>query len=203
MPDTASPDAVPGRYGRPGAPGLWLQEATVAAAWNLQGNPADPMFAAHAANLLGRHLPQEPMAVSDGAALTALWLGPRSWLLVAGRSLPPEHPLAAGTQACDATIQAGGALFDVTAARIGWRLTGPLATTVLSSGCPLDLHLQAFPVGHCAQTLFGHVGALLVRHGAEDFTMLVARSYARGVWAALCATGAQHGYEVLAPAPLR
>jgi sarcosine oxidase subunit gamma len=86
---------------------------------------------------------------------------------------------------------------------VAWSIGGPGAATVLATGCPLDFHARAFAPGTCAQSLFAHVNALILRRANGDFTLLVARSFARDIGATLCAAAAQHGYEILAPAPLR
>ncbi len=65
-------------------------------------------------------LPLAPKRARDTQSLTALWLGPASWLLVvAGRPAP------ANFDACrDALDAAGGALFDVSASRVAWTVAG-------------------------------------------------------------------------------
>ena len=60
------------------------------------------------------------------------------------------------------------------------------------------------PPATCAQSLFGHVNALFDKHDdAPTFTVMVARSFARDTWHALCESAAQYGYDVLPPAPFR
>ena len=131
--------------------------------------------------------------------ITALWLGPRSWLLIAGAS-----PLVDFTARRDALNAVGGALFDVSASRFAWTVSGPRATDVLAKGCPLDFHPRVFSAGTCAQSLLGHTNALFIKHDdAPTFTVIVARSYARDAWHALTASAAQYGIEVRAPAPYR
>ncbi|MEO8859281.1 MAG: sarcosine oxidase subunit gamma family protein [Burkholderiaceae bacterium] len=120
-----------------------------------------------------------------------------------GKTVSRAHAVRDFAASRDAINAAGGALFDVSASRIGWKLAGPRAATVLNSSCPLDLHERAFPVGSCAQSLFGHVAALLYRQGSAEFSIFVARSLAFDVWQTLCAASAEHGYEVLAPVPFR
>jgi len=55
------------------------------------------------------------------------------------------------------------------------------AARVLNCACPLDLDQRAFPVGHCTQSLLGHVGALLYRPAASTFIVMAARSFAADV----------------------
>ena len=185
-----------GHYGAAGS-GIVFTEATIAAAWNVQGNPARMMFGEEVRRLFEIELPAAN-AIATSDALTALWLGPTSWLLVAGGA-SPLHDFAAKRAALNAM---GGALFDVGASRIGWKISGSHAATVLAKGCPLDFHRRAFPPGTCAQSLFGHVNALFVNDG-DAFTLFVARSFARDAWHALAESAAQYGYDLRPPVPYR
>ena len=173
-----------------------IGEATFAAAWNVQGEPVRAPFTAEIGRVFGVALPVAPNTIAAAEALTVLWLGPRSWLLVsAGAS-----PLVDFDAKRNAVNAAGGALFDVSASRVGWRMSGPRAATVLAKGCPIDFHPRAFAAGTCAQSLFGHVNALFVKHDdAPTFTLMVARSYARDVWHMLRDSAAQYDHEVRAP----
>ena len=188
---------APGHYGPPST-GLSLAETTIAAAWNVQGDAARPAFVEEVRRLLGVALPTAPNTTAQSDALTALWLGPTSWLLVAGGASRLTDFVAKR----DALNAASSALFYLTASRVAWTLSGARAATVLATGCPLDFHPRTFAEGACAQSVFGHVGALFYkRDAAPTFTVMVARSFARDVWRALCLSAAQYGYDVGPPAP--
>jgi sarcosine oxidase, subunit gamma len=151
---------------------LNLHEATVAHAWNVQGDPSRIALALPGPNAVAR---------ADGT--TILWLGPRSWLVMADR--------------VDAS---GGVAFDVSASRVAWTLRGEEAATVVNKHCPLDLRMSAFAPGTCAQSVFGQVNALLYRHVAIDgFTLMVARSFGRDVQHQLESSAAQYGCSTLPP----
>ena len=188
---------APGHYG-PTPGGVTLAEASIAVAWNVQGDAARPLFFDEVRQLFGVALPTAPNTTAMAGARTALWLGPTSWLLVARGAAALTDFVAKR----DALNAAGGALFDLTASRVAWTLSGARAATVLATGCPLDFHPRAFATGTCAQSVFGHVGALFVKHDdAPTFTVMVARSYAHDVWRTLCLSAAQYGYDVGQPAP--
>ncbi|MEO5772106.1 MAG: sarcosine oxidase subunit gamma family protein, partial [Burkholderiaceae bacterium] len=150
-----------------------LRETTIAAAWNVQGKPEKPAFLEQVRTSFGIALPLTPNATAATDNITALWLGPESWLLVAGSPPAPGHPLTDFTTKRDALNTAGGAVFDVTVGRVAWTLAGARAATVLGSGCPLDFDARVFAPGTCAQSLYGHVNALYCRHADGDFTMFV------------------------------
>ena len=199
-----------GHYGATGSTGVTIAETNFAAAWNVQGSARSPDVAPAARALFGLSLPAAPNTTSREGALTGLWIGPASWLLIA----TDVSALADFETKRDALNAAGGALFDVSAGRVGWTIAGPEAATVLAKGCPLDFHARAFGDGMCAQSVFGRVNALFYRRSrlrgepvnpspqrSPQFTMLVARSFARDAWRFLCVSAAQYGYDVLHPQP--
>jgi sarcosine oxidase subunit gamma len=188
-----------GHYGAD-ATGVTLSEAEIEAAWNLQGNAAQATFADCARQLFGAALPQRPNTTASDADLTKLWLGPRSWLLVERHRSGQSPMLADIDRTRDAVNAAGGALFDVSASRVAYRVSGTHAEVVLGKSCPLDFELAAFPAGGCAQSLLGRMNALYYRPDARaTFLVLVARSLARDAWRLLCRSSAQYGYEIAAP----
>jgi sarcosine oxidase subunit gamma len=185
----------PGHYGAAGS-GVTLAEATIASAWNVQGDSARPAFTEEARRLFDVALPLAPNATARTDKVTALWLGPESWLLATSAAQVPVDYAAKR----DALNAAGGALFDVSASRAAWTISGPRAIDVLAKGCPLDFHPRAFATGTCAQSVFGHINVLIDKRDDEPtFTLMVARSFARDVWQALCEAAAQYGYGVLPP----
>jgi sarcosine oxidase, subunit gamma len=175
-----------------------LADVALPLAWNLRGNPADASFVISVEQAFGLPLPAEPMTSrrTDRGAL--FWLGPRSWLFVGASA-------AAGSD-FDATRiainVAGGALFDVSASYAAWTISGVRASRVLNRLCPLDLHDRSFVRGRCAQTVLGHINALVHRPGdSPTFVVMVARSLAADAWDALCAASASDGYRVGACRP--
>ena len=189
----------PGHYGARGS-GVALAEATIVRAWNVQGDPLRASFVGAARRLFGVALPLIPCTTERADGLVALWLGPASWLLVTGSALPLTDFAAKR----DALNDAGGALFDVSASRLAWTLSGPRAADVLAKGCPLDFHPRAFPPGTCAQSVYGHVNVLVERPDvAPAFALLAPRSFGRDTWHALCEASAPYGYGVMSPAAFR
>jgi sarcosine oxidase subunit gamma len=175
-----------------GANGIALGEVSLAVAWNVRGDPANAAFALQAGRALGLPLPVEAMTSSrdEGAAL--LWLGPRSWLYVAGDSSQPGD-FDAARRAINA---AGGALFDVSSSYVAWRVTGVTAARALNRACPLDLHPRTFPSGGCVQSMLGHINALFHKPDDASFIVMVARSFADDAWHTLCEAASTDGYRI-------
>ena len=187
----ANAGTTPGEYGVTPSK-VTLAEALIGGAWNVQGDPRQASFVARAKDVSGVALPLEPNTTAQGDHVSAFWLGPRSWLLVAGR----EGALADFAVKRDLLNQAGGALFDVSAARIAWTVSGAGAARVLQKTCPLDLHPRVFPAGHCAQSLLGHIGALVYRPDEDSrFVVWVARSFAAEAWTRLAVAAMADGYR--------
>lgn len=192
--------AAPGHYGAGAVGEVALAACTIAAACNVQGDPARATFLETAGRLFDVALPMRPNTTTRGGAWTALWSGPRSWLLVAHAG----QALGMFTAHREALNDAGGALFDLSASRVAFVVSGRPAATVMAKGCPLDFHPRAFPAGHCAQSLLGHVNAFIDRpDAATAFRVMVARSLARDAWQGLCLSAAQYGYDVSPPMPFR
>ena len=171
---------------------LELVEMPIAAAWNVQGDATSTDFKDAVAKF-SIALPMMPNTTSRSDALTAFWLSPRSWLLVAESA---DSPLVDFIGRRDALNAARGALFELTASRVAYRLAGERAADVLATGCPLDLHAHAFRVGQCAQSVFGRVNALFYKFDdTPTYVLMVARSFGRDVWQALSQAAAPYGYQ--------
>ena len=172
---------------------ITLTEVPIAAAWNVQGDASRADFTDKVSRQFSIALPIVANTTARNDALVALWLGPRSWLLFAESG---GSPLADFIERRDALNAAGGALFDLSASRVAYRLAGKHATDVLATGCPLDLHPRAFRASDCAQSVFGHVNVLLYKSDdAPTFIIMVARSFAHDVRQALCVPAVQYGYQ--------
>ena len=89
------------------------------------------------------------------------------------------------------------AVNDVGQGRLVLRLTGPRVRDILAKGCPLDLHASAFPTGHCAESLIGHIGVTIDCTADETFDLYVNRSYAAFFWEWLTRAAMEYGYRVL------
>jgi heterotetrameric sarcosine oxidase gamma subunit len=164
-----------------------LQAFDIGIAWTVRGDVRHTPFVSETERALGLALPTQP-GTTTGAGLTMgekgvafgqvlLALGPTSWLLVAAsRGSAPDFDTSR-----KAINAAGGALFDVSASNVAWSISSENVERILNSACPLDLDLRSFPIGHCAQSLLGHVGALFYRAAKSAFIVMAARSFALDV----------------------
>ncbi|MGY1829736.1 sarcosine oxidase subunit gamma [Geodermatophilus sp. SYSU D01180] len=125
---------------------------------------------------LGVALPTTPNTWVPAGTGRAVWLGPDEWLLTSTTEAPAE--LEARVRA--AVLPLGGSATDVSAQRIGLRLTGARVRDVLAKGCAIDLHPRVFGRGSSAQTTLGRAGVVLLglSDGGDDVVVLVRSSFA-------------------------
>jgi sarcosine oxidase subunit gamma len=148
----------------------WLRRLAPAARFVLQGGRA---ARAAAGSGFGVSLPESPCRANSLEGRTALWLGPDEHLLLA----PAKDAgiLAAGLEAALTGI--AHSLVDVSHRQMALQVSGPHASAILNSGCPLDLDPAEFPTGMCTRTLFGKADIILWRTGAAEFRLEVWRSF--------------------------
>jgi sarcosine oxidase subunit gamma len=137
----------------------------------LRGRPAT-MTAAGAA--IGLKLSQTACRSITAGIRSALWQGPDEQLLLTSIADGP----ALARQLKDALSPLPHSLVDVSHRQIAFEVGGPLAQAVLSAGCPLDLHSNAFPVGMCTRTVLSRCDIVLWRTRTDAFHVEVWRSFA-------------------------
>lgn len=124
----------------------------------------------------GIDLPTAPNTWVPANSGRAVWLGPDEWLLSSTTETPEE--LEGRVRA--AVLPLGGTAVDVSAQRIGLRLTGSRVRDVLAKGCSIDLHPRVFGRGSSAQTNLGQAGVVLLAlsDAGDDHLVLVRSSFA-------------------------
>ena len=131
---------------------------------------------AEASAALGVDLPVAPNTWVPAGTGRAVWLGPDEWLLSSTTEIPGEFE--ARVRAI--VLPLGGSATDVSAQRIGLRLTGARVRDVLAKGCSIDLHPRVFGRGSSAQTVLGQAGVVLLAlsDAGDDYVVLVRSSFA-------------------------
>lgn len=158
---------------------------------NLRGDPGDAAFTSAVGAALGVPLPQRAGECPATATRRIVWAGPDDWFVIGE---PGEQAaLAAALRAAGAGTH--HAVTDVSSGYAVLTLAGPSAQDVLAQGCPLDLHLRAFPVGCSAGTHFFKASVWMWRTGADRFELLVRTSFAGYVETLLRACTRECGME--------
>lgn len=135
-----------------------------------QGGPVACKTAGDAFRLVLTEKPCRAYALEGRAAL---WLGPDEYLLLA----PSGDAQKIVSELTAALAGIPHSLVDVSQRQVAWRLSGPDASAILSSGCPLDLDPAEFPPGMCTRTILGKAQIVLWRKAAEEYHLEVWRSY--------------------------
>lgn len=154
-----------------GGQGVTLKVLDPASRMSLRARP-DTIAALSKA--LGVTLPQKPKSSAAKAGRTALWLGPDEWLVI---------DEAGGNPVADcASVKGLHSAVDVSHRNVAIAVTGPNAAATISSGCPQDLSLAAFPVGAASRTILGKVEIVALRTAQDAFRIECWRSFSDYVY---------------------
>ncbi len=126
---------------------------------------------------LGLALPSRPKTSATATGLSALWLGPDEWLVLADEHAEGAEPLPA--RLADVT---GISVVDVSHRNVAIAVEGPAAEAVIAAGCPQDIQLSSFPVGAASRTILSKTEIVLWRTGEQRFEIECWRSYADYAW---------------------
>jgi len=126
---------------------------------------------------LGLKLPAKPKTSATSGGRTALWLGPDEWLVI---DEDGYDPLADCAEVKELHSAVG-----ISHRNVAIAVTGPACEATISSGCPQDLSLGAFPVGACSRTILGKSEIVLLRTAEGSFRVECWRSFSDYVFAFL------------------
>ena len=115
--------------------------------------------------------------LADGAKFAVRIAAPFQWYVVGDRALSPEE-----TDTMLDTLHPHAAGVDQSHGRVRFRIEGPTVERLLAKGTGTDVSLEAFPVGHSATTLIGHIAAHVTRVGEHAFEIMVLRGFAESLW---------------------
>jgi sarcosine oxidase subunit gamma len=129
---------------------------------------------AAASQAIGLTLPEQACRSATQGERSALWQSPDEQLLLT--SVADGEAL--GQQLREALKGLAHSLVDVSHRQVALEIRGTSAVDLLNAGCPLDLHINSFPVGMCTRTVLGRCDIVLWRRSADTFHVEVWRSFA-------------------------
>lgn len=138
----------------------------------------DAAAAAKAGEAFGVTLPLAACRAETRGGRAALWLGPDEWLLRA----PEDEGTDIAAAIARALASTAHALVDIGHRDAGIVVSGPDGAAIVNRDCPLDLRLEAFPVGMCTRTVLAKAEIVLWREETARLRIEVARSLASYVW---------------------
>jgi heterotetrameric sarcosine oxidase gamma subunit len=120
-------------------------------------------------------IPESLVPSGLGGLVRVLDLGPREWLLVSDQVNGPELEERVVKQH---TVGAGLAAVNLSCALKVIRVEGSISRELLSKGCGLDLHSEAFPAGRSTRTRFAQLSVIVDCIDPEPrFDLYLGRSY--------------------------
>ena len=152
----------------------WLKTLPPAARWVLQGNA---QARALAAPVWGVGFSETACRALRSGARATLWLGPDEYLLL-DLAARDDDTLATSASIEAALGDVPHALVEVSHRQFALEVGGPHAEVILRGACPLDLHINQFPVGMCTRTVLAKADITLWRTREDAFHVEVWRSFA-------------------------
>jgi sarcosine oxidase, subunit gamma len=179
----------------PADAGVLLAERAHRTQINLRGDGSDASFLQAAEKAVGFALPVAPNTTNTDGELTALWLGPSEWLLVA----PPAREAGIMGRLRAGLVGLHAAVTDVSEARTIILVAGPRARDLLAKGTPLDLHPRVFGTGQCAQTALAKANVILRQiDDRPTFEVYILKSFSDYLFTWLERAAAEYGLAVMA-----
>lgn len=159
--------------------GTSIRKAAPLARLSLRGRPEAQKAVGEA---LGFDLPQSPLSAATQDGKAAFWLGPDEWLV-----LGPEADGETVQKTLSEKIGDNPhALVDISHRQDAIIVAGAQAEWLLNSGIPIDLHVDAFPVGTVTRTVFHKAPVMLWRTGPDTFIVEAWVSFMDYVSGLLC-----------------
>jgi len=159
--------------------GLVIQELGLSSYLNLRGDPGDESFIAGVEAVLGVALPIRPNSFCSSAACGVFWLGPNEWLVHTSEDASiVEKKLRDQLAGHFSVVDVSGGYTTLT-------LAGEGALWVMKKSCVYDIEAIAVASigsnanreGKSVQTVFAKAGAIISRHGDNEFHLTIRRSF--------------------------
>jgi len=124
---------------------------------------------------IGLVLPKKVGTSVTKGDVSALWIGPDEWLILADEGFGLEAKLNKVKTVLYSAVA-------VNHRNTAINVSGVKAVNALNGGCPRDLSLTAFPVGGCGRTIIGKAEVVLWRKAEDSFHIECWRSFSDYVW---------------------
>ena len=163
-----------------------LDEIALLDMLSIRGDASDMAFVQAVLQATGLALPIEANTTFTGRGRQLLWLGPDEWLL----KVP--NGLGAGVEVALRSTLSGRhfSVVQVGSGNTTFSVHGAAAADLISRGCPLDLHIRAFPDGSLAQSHIAKANVtILCVEAGQHYEITVRRSFADYLWRWLCEAG--------------
>ncbi len=124
--------------------------------------------------MAGIKLPRKIGASNMKPDMFSMCLGPDEWFIIADPKNKSKLETAFAKLEKSFTVS----IVDVSHRNVCFGIMGEKFKEAVNIGCPLDLSIDAFPVGKCTRTIFENAPIILMRTGENHFGMECWRSFA-------------------------
>ena len=178
---------------RDGQAGVFFAEKALLGHLTLRGQQNNARFMGACESALGVALPTQPLTSVENGDLSVRWIGPDEWLVVLpnDRAHSVEEAIRQQSEGHYSVVNGSGG-------QTVFELSGPDALRVMQKSAPVDLHIDAFPVGKVVSTLFAKSSAVIRRTGEDQFELVVRRSFSDYLWRWIQTASQEYGLVVRA-----
>ncbi len=178
---------------KPHKVGITLLEDSLKGHINIKGNALDDEFQAAVNKAFGVGLPGEPLSFTSRDKVTIYWLAPDEWLAIVDYSqLATKQHAFLGHYAGHCSV------VDVSGGQTLLLLSGDAVQQLLQKACVYDVHPDCFPVGKCVQTNFAKATALIAKRSAQQYELVIRRSFADYIYYWLADAACEYGFSAQA-----
>ncbi len=171
--------------------GVHFREVGLMGHLTLRCDPNNAELIGAAARVLGVELPLTPLSSVESGGTIVRWIAPDEWLITVpnDQSFDLETRFRAEMSGHYSLVNGSGGLTI-------YQVSGENVVDMLKKSTPVDLHDSEFPVGKVVSTVFAKSGAVIRRTGANEFELLVRRSFADYLWLWIQSASAEFGLVV-------
>ena len=174
-----------GKYGKPGEPGVVLLEAPGLVLYQLSAWPDTlEQVGLIGSEFIGAETYPGPGRVMVGSQGSLLRIEPLKWWCYGLTEVFCSLPVDMGTA------------LDLSHSRTHVRVTGDQAQVCLNRLIPIDLRLNACPIGSVMSTSLHHVAITIWVSESGTYELFIPRGFALSLWEVLTKTAAQFGCEI-------
>jgi len=157
--------------------GVHFRELGLMGHLTLRCDPKNAELTSAAAGVLGVELPFKPLTSVESGDTIVRWIAPDEWLITVSndKAFDLESRFRAEMNGHYSLVNGSGGL-------TMYKLAGDKVVDMLKKSTPVDLHETEFPVGKVVSTVFAKAGAIIRRTGANEFELVVRRSFADYLW---------------------
>lgn len=170
--------------------GVFLSEDPLVGHLSLRGNPEKANLQDAVQAVFGLDLPG-PLQSCVKDEVRICWLSPDEWLIMLPYKDSFEKEVALRKH-----LSGHISIVNLSGGQTVLNLSGPAVQKVLKKSTPYDVHDDNFATNKVVGTIFAKSQAIVIRTGAQDWQLVVRRSFADYIWAWLQDASREYGLNL-------